>query len=288
MFQLETIREILQNMQRYWDMITVWDVLDVLIATVAIYKLIQLLRKSHAMQILRGIALLLVVMLLSEIIGLRMVNFVLSSALQIGLFALVVLFQPELRKMLETVGASRFRGALGLGAKGVMEDVVAQTVSAAGALSWRREGALIVFEKSVLLDDIIKTGTLIDAEVSAELLKNIFYPKAPLHDGAVVIRNGRIACAGCMLPLTQQPDLSRELGMRHRAGIGMSENADAVVVIVSEETGSVSLAQRGVLKRHLSPEELDQFLRQELIPVEEDARRGLFRLFRRPKGTAQE
>ena len=284
---METIREILQNMQRYWDMIKVWDILDVLIATVAIFKLIQLLRKSHAMQILRGIALLLVILLLSELIGLRMVNFVLSGALQVGLFALVVLFQPELRKMLESVGASRFRGALGLGSKGYMENVVAQTVSAAGALSWRREGALIVFERAVLLDDVIKTGTLIDAEMSAELLKNIFFPKAPLHDGAVVIRNGRIACAGCMLPLTQQPDLSPELGMRHRAGIGMSENADALVVIVSEESGSVSVAQRGVLKRHLAPEELEQRLRQELTPVEEDARRGLSRLFRRTGGTKQ-
>ena len=281
---METIREILQNMQRYWDMITVWDVLDVLIATVVIYKLIQLLRKSHAMQILRGIALLLVAMLLSEMIQLRMVNFVLSSALQVGLFALVVLFQPELRKMLESVGASSIRGALGLGSKGIVENVVTQTVSACTALSWRREGALIVFERTVLLDDIIKTGTFIDAEVSAELLKNIFYPKAPLHDGAVVVRNGRIACAACMLPLTQQADLSPELGMRHRAGIGMSETADALVVIVSEETGSVSLAQRGALKRHLAPEKLDQLLRQELMPPEEDARRGLSRLFRRTKG----
>ena len=265
-------------------MITVPDVLDVLIVTVAIYKLIQLMRKSHAMQILRGIAVLLAVMLLSELIGLRMVNFVLSNAMQIGLFALVVLFQPELRKMLEQMGSSRFRSLLGLGAIDDMENVILQTVSACGALSWRREGALIVFERKVLLEDIAKTGTLLDAEVSAELLKNIFFPKAPMHDGAAIVRNGRVASAGCMLPLTEKMDLSRELGMRHRAGIGMSENADALVVIVSEETGSISVAVGGELKRHLAPETLDQMLRQELLPVEEDDRRGIARLLRRAIG----
>ena len=265
-------------------MIKVGDVLDVLIATVAIYKLIQLMRRSQAMQILRGIVILLAVMLLSELIGLSMVSFVLTNAMQIGLFALVVLFQPELRKMLEQMGSSRFR--LGLRSQGAMENVILQTVSACGALSWRREGALIVFERTVMLDDIVKTGTVIDAELTAELIKNIFFPKAPLHDGAVVIRGGRIAGAGCMLPLTGQMDVSRELGMRHRAGIGMSEQADALVIIVSEETGSISAATGGSLMRHLAPEALDALLRRELMPTEEEeGRRGLSRLLKRSKRT---
>ena len=281
---METIQDIIQNMERYWTMFSVWDALDILIVTVAIYKLIQLMRKSNAMQVMRGIALLLGVMLLSQIIGLSMINAVLSNAMQIGLFAIVVLFQPELRKMLERVGAPRLRGALGSRTKDDMENVISRTVNACGALSRQREGALIVFERSVVLDDIIKTGTPIDAEVTAELLKNIFSLKAPLHDGAVIIRDGRIACAGCMLPMTGQLDLSSDLGMRHRAGIGMSENADALVVIVSEESGIISMARQGELTRRLELEVLNEILRQELLPPEEDVRRGLSRLFRSSKG----
>ena len=280
---MDIIRDIFQNMGWYWTGISVWDVVDILIVAVAIYKLIQLLRRSNAMQILRGIVLLFAVMLLAEIIGLRMVNSVLANIMQVGLFALLVLFQPELRKMLEKVGATSFRGALGSKSGADLENVVLQTVSACGALSWRREGALIVFERAVKLDDILNTGTPLDAEVTAELLKNIFYPKTPLHDGAVIIRDGRIAYAGCMLPMTGQLDLGRELGMRHRAGIGMSENADVVVVIVSEESGVISVARQGGLTRKLTPETLDQILRQELMPNEDDAPRGLSRLFGRAK-----
>jgi len=281
---LDIIRDIVENMGRYWVTLSVWDVFDILIVAIAIYKLIQLMRRSNAMQVLRGIVLLLAVMLLSQIIGLRMVNAVLSNAVQIGLFAVMVLFQPELRKMLEQMGAARLPSALRQKSSSDMGNAIGQTVSACGALSWRHEGALIVFERSVVLDDIAKSGTLIDAEVTAELLKNIFYPKAPLHDGAAIIQNGRIASAGCMLPLTGQMDLNRELGMRHRAGIGMSEDTDALVVIVSEETGGISVAKQGTLTQHLTPEGLDEILRQEFMPRDEDAQRGFSRLFGRARG----
>jgi diadenylate cyclase len=280
---LDTLLDIFGNMGRYWAVITVWDILDILIVAVAIYKLIQLMRRSNAMQILRGIALLLLLMLLAEVIGLRMANSVLSNAVQIGLFALIVLFQPELRKVLEQMGGASLRGALGPRAGGDMENVIPQTVRACGALSLRREGALIVFERSVLLDDILKTGTAIDAEATPELLENIFFPKAPLHDGAVIVRKGRIAGAGCMLPMTGQLDIGRELGMRHRAGIGVTESSDALAVVVSEETGSISVAKQGGLKRRLTAEELNQILRQELTPKEDEAQRGLSRLLWRPK-----
>ena len=271
-------------MGRYWSMITIWDVVDILIMSIVVYKLIQLMRRSNAMRILRGILMILLAMLLAQIMQLRLVTVVLTNTVQIGLFALVVLFQPELRKILEQMGATSFRGALGAKSAGNSEEnIVLQTVSACGALSWQREGALIVYEQSVMLDDILATGTSIDAEVSAELLKAIFNPKAPLHDGAVIIRDGRIAGAGCMLPMTGQLEIGAGLGMRHRAGIGMSENADALVVIVSEETGAISVAKQGELTRDLTVETLDEILRRELVKNNNDNPRGIFRVLGRSR-----
>ena len=150
-----------------------------------------------------------------------------------------------------------------------MERTIAQTVLACTEMSRSRTGALIVFEQKMQLDDMVRSGTVLDAAVSSELLKNIFFVKAPMHDGAVIIRHGRLLGAGCMLPLSKNVNLSRDLGMRHRAGIGMSENSDAVVVIVSEETGSISVAIGGMLRRHLMPETLENILRNELMPQEE-------------------
>ncbi|MDR0293322.1 MAG: DNA integrity scanning protein DisA nucleotide-binding domain protein, partial [Oscillospiraceae bacterium] len=171
---------------------------------------------------------------------------------------------------------------IGRAAPSILENCVAETVEACRVLSWERQGALIVFERRVLLDDYAQTGTVLDAAVTAELLRNIFYPKAPLHDGAVIVQNGRITGAGCVLPLTGNQNLSRDLGMRHRAGIGVSENSDAVVVIVSEETGSVSVAAGGMLKRHLAPETLEKLLRLELLPSDpQDGRKGWGGMLRR-------
>ena len=171
-----------------------------------------------------------------------------------------------------TKAASLVKGLLiFLESASTMEQAIGQTVLACTEMSQSRTGALIVFEREILLDDMVRSGTVLDAAVSAELLKNIFFVKAPMHDGAVIVRHGRVLGAGCMLPLSKNVNLSRDLGMRHRAGIGMSENSDAVVVIVSEETGSISVAIGGMLKRHLKPETLENLLRNELLPREEDS-----------------
>jgi diadenylate cyclase len=234
---------------------------------------------------MKGVFFLLLVLLFSQIFDLHTLNFLLYSTLQVGILAVIVLFQPELRKMLGQVGTT---ANLPLGRAGVttMEKCIADTIEACRAFSNERQGALIVFERRTALGDIVETGTVLDAAVTAELLKNIFYPKAPLHDGAVIIQSARITSAASMLPLTDNQTISRDLGMRHRAGIGMSENSDAVVIIISEETGSMSAAIGGMLKRHLAPETLEKLLRLELLPADpRDGKRSLFR-FRKKGGKA--
>ena len=186
-----------------------------------------------------------------------------------GLFILVILFQPEIRRMLEQVGNSKLSDFFGrqVGQRNI-ETAITQTVLACTDMSISRTGALIVFERGINLDNYIKTGTIVDAAPAAELIKNMFFNKAPLHDGAVIIRDGRIAGAACMLPLSGNNNIPASLGMRHRAGIGMSERSDAVVCIVSEETGDISVALEGIIKRGLTPESLEKVLRNELMPAE--------------------
>ena len=210
-------------------------------------------------------------MVVSSLLKLNGINFILSSMVEIGILALVILFQPEIRRILEEMGSRRFIAFFTHGAENVnvMEQTISQTVLACTEMSQSRTGALIVFEREILLDDMIRSGTVLDAAVSNELLKNIFFVKAPMHDGAVIVRHGRVKAAGCMLPLSKNVNLSRDLGMRHRAGIGMSENSDAVIVIVSEESGSISVAIGGMLKRHLKPETLENLLRNELLPQDD-------------------
>ena len=206
--------------------------------------------------------------------------------MEMGVLALIILFQPEIRRILEQLGSRRIMAFFSHSEAGnVMEQTIGQTVLACTEMSQSRTGALIVFEREIMLDDLVRSGTVLDAAVSSELLKNIFFVKAPMHDGAVIVRHGRVLGAGCMLPLSKNVNLSRDLGMRHRAGIGMSENSDAVVVIVSEETGSISVAIGGMLKRHLKPETLENLLRNELLPQEEsDESKQKFRLSRLLQG----
>ncbi len=277
---MDVIADIFQNMWRYASAILITDILDILILTVLIYKAIQLLRRTNAFLVVRGLIILLVVLWTSEILKLNVLYYLLSNTLQIGLVALLVVFQPELRRMLERMGQSRFPQIFSRDPKTQMQRVILQTVQACSSLSWQREGALIVFQRKSLLDEICHTGTMIGGEVTAELLKNIFYPKAPLHDGAVIIQDVRVAAAGCMLPLTKSNNLNKEFGMRHKAGIGMSENSDAIVIIVSEESGSISVAEGGMIKRHLAPETLEALLTKELIPPEEE-KKGVSRFFTR-------
>lgn len=247
-----------------------WDVLDILVIAYLIYRLLLVVRKTNSSRLLKGVLVILVVLWLSSGGRLPALNFLLGHVLEWGIVALIILFQPEIRRILEQVGSSQLP-FLQLFSKPqtdrhTLEEAISQTVSACGDMSKSRTGALIVFERKNQLDEVLRSGTKLDAEVSSELLKNIFFVKAPMHDGAVIVRDGRVLGAGCMLPLSRNVNLSRDLGMRHRAGIGMSENSDAVVVLVSEETGSISVATGGMLKRHLMTETLEQLLRNELLP----------------------
>ncbi len=270
---MEILSNLFANAGRYLLLIRVTDLLDIAILAYLIYHLMGLVRNTKATSLLKGVGVFFVVLLLSDFLQLHAINYLLRHMVEWGVLALIILFQPEIRRILEQVGSKKY-GLSSLFSKeqvvGGMENVISQTVMACAEMSKTRTGMLIVFEREMKLDDLVRSGTVLNANVSAELLKNIFFLKAPLHDGAVIVRDGRILAAGCVLPLSKNVNLSRELGTRHRAGIGMSENSDAVVVIVSEETGSVSVAIGGMLKRHLLPETLDYLLRNELLPQEDD------------------
>ena len=247
------------------------DYVDILIVSVLAYELIKFMKKSNSRRLLKGLLVIFVALQLSDFLQLHMIYYFLSNAMQVGILALIILFQPELRKVLEKFGGTSIRSRLhhGMQDHQVMNMAILQTIEAVSDLSWSKTGALIIFEKFDSLEPIINTGTVINADVNAELLKNLFFNKAPLHDGAVVLTNGRITAAGCILPLSANQNISKELGTRHRAGLGMSENYDSISVIVSEETGAISLAQGGMLKRHLAPETLERLLIQELLPADE-------------------
>ncbi|MEG0779898.1 MAG: diadenylate cyclase CdaA [Oscillospiraceae bacterium] len=273
---METIVNILENAGRYLLTINVTDIVDVALMAFLCYQLLKLVKSTKAASLLKGVFIFMMMLWLSSKFNLHGINFILSRMVEWGILALIILFQPEIRRILEQVGSSRFN-ILGFFAReqqsGTMEHAIRQTVVACTELSQSHTGVLLVFEREILLDDMVRSGTVLEATVSSELLKNIFFVKAPMHDGAVIVRQGRILGAGCMLPLSKNVNLSRDLGMRHRAGIGMSENSDAVVVIVSEETGSISVAIGGMLKRHLMPETLENLLRNELLPQEVEKKR---------------
>lgn len=282
---MEMMTTWLGNIYRYILTISLTDVLDMAIMAFAIYKLLTLVRSTKAASLLKGIFIFMVALWLSSILHLNGINYIMSIMVEWGVLALIILFQPEIRRILEQMGSRKFIVFFTHAeTQTILERCISQTVLACTEMSKTRTGALIVFEREILLDDMVRSGTVLDATVSSELLKNIFFVKAPMHDGAVIIRSGRILGAGCMLPLSKNVNLSRELGMRHRAGIGMSENSDAVVVIVSEETGSISVAIGGMLKRHLTAETLENLLRNELLPQEDveldEPRRGLLSLLR--------
>ena len=245
------------------------DYLDIAIVAYLIYRLLPLVRTTGTSRIAKVVAAILIVAWLTDLLNLYALNFILEQFLQVGLIALVILFQPELRRMLDHLGNMKLHKLLGMEKPGQeMEPIVAQTVAACEVMSRERVGALIVFARDNRLDEYLKTGTKVDGQISEQLVRNIFFPKASLHDGAVIIRDGRIAAAGCVLPLSGSDRLSADLGTRHRAGVGISEVSDAVVVIVSEETGTISVAVGGMLKRHLASQTLERLLTHELCPEE--------------------
>ena len=264
--EMEGILYLLQEFKGKVILFGISDVVDIAIMAFLIYKVIMLMRRTNSGAVAKGVLLLLFALGVSTFFHLNTVSYLLQQLMVWGVVALVVIFQPEIRRFLEQMG----RTSLGKVFTPELDSAITQTVDAYTSLSKSKTGALMVFERKNMLDDAIKTGTALDCTVNAELLKNIFWNKAPLHDGAVIVRAGRIVGAGCMLPMSGNVNLSRELGMRHRAGIGASEHTDAVVAIVSEETGSISVAVGGMLKRHLAPETLERLLRNELLPEREN------------------
>lgn len=281
---MKEIQEFFSNLRSTFPTASVTDFLDIFLVAVLIYYVVSLVWNTSAKRIAKAIIFLLVATVLTDLLNLHAVNYLLDRVMQLGFVALVIVFQPELRRLLEQVGGKGFvRGFFGLGANASPMDqteAINEVVEACETMSRERVGALIVFERTNSLETIAATGTRVDASVSQELVRNIFFPKASLHDGAMIIQNGRIEAAGCVLPLSENRSLSTDLGTRHRAGVGVSEVSDALVVIVSEETGAVSVAEEGMLKRHLATQTLRKLLIAELIG-EEVQKNGVLEMLKR-------
>jgi len=269
---METLREMISLI---WGLLSslrqtvrVADVVDILIIAFLIYRILSFMRKTSASSVIKGIILILIVAGISYFYDMIVLTYLLRQVLQMGILVIIVLFQPELRKMFEQMGTSKLNVLFRR--RGRYENVelgIKSVVEACDAMAKSRTGAIIVFEREVGLNDFAITGTRVDAQASPELIQNIFYHNSPLHDGALIIRDGRLLAAACMLPLSNNINLSRDLGMRHRAGVGMSERSDALAVIVSEQTGAISVAVDGMLKRHLSTETFEMLLKNELMHI---------------------
>ena len=253
----ELIKDLFRNITAG---IGITDILDVLIVAFLAYKVLGFIRETRAEQLAKGILVFFLVTFGSYVFNLYTLHYILSNMLQVGLIALVVIFQPELRRALEHLGRSKITTVFSQVDKDEAKQMIGEFVRAIESMSASRTGALIVIERETLLNDIVETGTIIDARVSEQMIGNIFYEGSPLHDGALIVRGDRLYAAGCVLPLTQNKGLNKELGTRHRAGIGITENSDALTLIVSEETGVVSIAQDGKLTRFLDMKTVEKML----------------------------
>ena len=269
-----TLNSIVANFQTF----KLVDLLDILIIAFLIYQLLGIVNRTRAGQLAKGALIVLAVYLVANILNMRTVTWLLNSLLQVGLLTLVVLFQPEIRRALERMGQtdqwayrffnkSRYNDT---SLKGAWRSAIIAICDAAERFSETKTGALIVLERNTNLSEIVRTGTPVNSAVNLEVLGTIFYEGTPLHDGAAIIEDGRIKAAGCVLPLSNNLDLGKDMGTRHRAGLGMSENSDAIVVIVSEETGIISMAKNGVLIRRLDRQNLFNLLQEEVVPPAED------------------
>ena len=271
------------------------DVIDILIITVLIYSILKLIHDTRAEQLLKGIVLILVFYALAVILRLTMVRTILKVFLEFSVILIFVIFQPELRKALEQLGSSKIRkgylkklfqgGLVTDEYRQTMEKAISDVADAAVVFSHTKTGALIVFERDIKLTDIASTGTILNCDTSVAVFGNIFFNKAPLHDGASILRDGKIFAAGCILPLNSKEILNKEVGTRHRAAIGMSEVSDAVVVVISEETGQISTAINGVLVRDYDRDSLVRVLEDKLIPEEPETEKkvSIPAIFRRKK-----
>lgn len=269
----------MEGIQSFFQLIAgmkLTDYLDILIVAVLIYALFPILRSTNTMRVASAVAAFIVVAWITDLLNLHSISYILNQCLQVGIIALVILFQPELRRMLDHISGVRLRKIFGITQNQPdMHNAISQIVRACEVMSRDKVGALIVFTRENRLDEYFKTGTMIGGLVSDQLIRNIFFPKAALHDGAMIVRDGKVAAAGCVLPLSDSHRLSADLGTRHRAGVGISEVSDAVVIIVSEETGTISVAVGGMLKRHLAPQTLERLLLHELCPEEENKQDNL-------------
>ena len=260
---MEFFRTFIQTMQNF----KFSDAVDIILVAFMIYKLLPLFKSTGTARIATVVITVVVIAWVTGVIKLHTLSWILNQLLAVGLIAVVVLFQPELRRMIDHLSNMKVKKLFGTHTVDQsLVPVILQVVRACEAMSKERVGALIVFARDNRLDEYFKTGTLIDGQVSDQLIRNIFFPKASLHDGAIIIRDGRVMAAGCVLPLSESNRLSADLGTRHRAAVGMSEVSDAVVVVVSEETGAISVAMGGMLKRHLASQTLERLLRNELCP----------------------
>lgn len=239
--------------------ISIIDILDVVLMAVIIYQLLKFFKHTKAMHVLKGVALLIIALAVAAWIGLPTVTWILSSVFTSGILVIVVIFQPELRRAFENLGRGHF---IETEEKVNTDDIISEIVTVSDHLSRRRVGALMVFEQKSDLKDIIATGTVLDAKISAGLIENVFEPNTPLHDGAMILKGNKIVASGCFLPLSENNSIEKTLGTRHRAALGMSERSDAVVIIVSEETGVISAARNGTLRRYLDLEALREILEE--------------------------
>lgn len=240
--------------------IKITDVADILVVAFIIYKVLDFIKETRAEQLIKGLLMLVIGTFASEWFNLYTLNWILKGTMTLGVVALVIVFQPELRRGLEYLGRTKFKAPFGQLDKEKAKHITTEFVKAIDDFSKERTGALIILERQTALSDITESGTTIDAEISAELLGNIFYEGAPLHDGAVIVRSDRILAAGCVLPLSQNKSISKDLGTRHRAGIGITEHSDAITLIVSEETGIISIAENGKLSRFLDSKTVEKTL----------------------------
>lgn len=250
--------------------IRIFDVIDILVIAFVIYKVIGFLRETRAGQLIKGIFILFVIYVFSNVCNLVTLQWILSKFMNSVVIAVAIIFQPELRRILENVGRTKFfHDRIFDDKESVTAECIDKIGKSAGFMSEKKVGALIVFERTTQLGEIINTGTVIDAVASVSMVNNIFFPKSPLHDGAMIVRDGRLLAAGCILPLTQNDTLNSQMGTRHRAAIGMSENSDAVVLVVSEETGIISVAVGGKITRNYNSVTITAELRRLLLAPEE-------------------
>jgi len=285
---IETVREITYQI---WgtiltlrNTVRVWDVIDILLMAFIVYRILSFMQKTSASSVIKGLLFILGVSWVSNFFNMNILSYLLRQVMQMGIIVIVVLFQPEIRKMFERMGTTRFSGLFRRRGKYESVETVLRNVAAACYEMAKTEtGAIIVIERKVGLNDYAVTGVNIDAHVTSELIINIFYENSPLHDGALIVREDRLLAAACMLPLSNNYSLGKDLGMRHRAGVGLSERSDAVVVIVSEQTGAISVAVDGMLKRNLDNDTFEKLLWNEVLGIYDSREKNKNRIIKESK-----